>query len=197
MPSEPAGGDSGSVVEPVPDPGRRQPGHLVTEREIVEFARQWDPRPFHLDRAAAATSVFGELVASGLHTLAASYRLWLDDPGLPGALAGLGLDRVRWLRPIRPGDTLRVTGSAPATRPSATPGRDIARIDLATSDQHGRPVMTATLVVLVEAGTPATAPAADHDPDHEPHQTRPGAPPGPGGTGPPAWMTRSHRSREN
>ncbi|GAA1386399.1 hypothetical protein GCM10009613_20300 [Pseudonocardia kongjuensis] len=150
MPSDPRSGGPGIGADPGPVPA----GHLVTEREIVGFARQWDPRPFHLDRAEAATSVFGELVASGLHILAASYRQWLDAEGLPGAMAGLGLDRVRWLRPVRPGDTLRVTGSAPTTRPTATPGRDVARVDLTTSDQHGRPVMTATLVVLVGAAAP-------------------------------------------
>jgi acyl dehydratase len=87
-------------------------GYTVTKEEIVEFAEQFDPQPFHVDEEAAAESMFGELVASGLHTLCLSVRLFVTDfvQGEAGVanMGGLGMDDLRWHEPVRPGDTLRV-----------------------------------------------------------------------------------------
>ncbi|WP_049891362.1 MaoC family dehydratase [Natronococcus amylolyticus] len=87
-------------------------GYTVTKDEIVEFAEQFDPQPFHVDEEAAAESMFGELVASGLHTLCLSVRLFVTDvvQGEDGVanMGGLGMDDLRWHEPVRPGDTLRV-----------------------------------------------------------------------------------------
>src|SRR6188472_4405680 len=79
----------------------------VTEDEIIEFARQFDPQPFHLDPEAAADSVFGGLIASGWHTGAMWMRLYVDNMlGSASAQGSPGVEELRWLAPVRPGDTL-------------------------------------------------------------------------------------------
>ena len=80
----------------------------VTEAEVLEFARRYDPQPFHIDHDAAARSMFGGLIASGWHT--ASLYMGLLVRGLLHDVASLGaggLDELRWLKPVRPGDVLR------------------------------------------------------------------------------------------
>src|SRR5258708_421531 len=80
----------------------------VTEEEIISFARQFDPQPFHTDPVLAKDSIFGGLVASGWHTTAMFMRLFFD--GLlheTASIASPGVDDVRWLKPVRPGDVLR------------------------------------------------------------------------------------------
>ena len=80
----------------------------VTEEEIIRFARQFDPQPFHTDPVLARDSIFGGLVASGWHTTAMFMRLFFD--GLlheTASIASPGVDDVRWLKPVRPGDVLR------------------------------------------------------------------------------------------
>ncbi|WP_255195869.1 MaoC family dehydratase [Halorarius litoreus] len=84
-------------------------GYTVNKDEIVEFAEQFDPQPFHVDEEAAKDSMFGELVASGLHTLCLSVRLFVTEFVGDGGLAnmgGLGMDDLQWHEPVRPGDTL-------------------------------------------------------------------------------------------
>ena len=79
----------------------------VSEDEIVEFARRWDPQPFHVDREAAAESVFGGLIASGWHTCALWMRLYVDSMlGSSSGQGSPGVEELRWLAPVRPGDTL-------------------------------------------------------------------------------------------
>lgn len=89
---------------------RREFGEwTLTEDEIVEFAEQWDPQRFHTDPDAAAESVHGGLIASGLHTIGVAMRMlveeFLNDSANRG---GLGMDDMTWHRPVRPGDVLRV-----------------------------------------------------------------------------------------
>jgi acyl dehydratase len=83
--------------------------HTVTEAEIIAFARDYDPQPFHLDHAAADAGPFAGLAASGWHTAAITMRL-LVAGGLPlaGGIVGAAIDELRWLRPVRPGDVLSV-----------------------------------------------------------------------------------------
>lgn len=86
--------------------------YTIEKEEIIDFAEQFDPQPFHTDPEAAKDSMFGELVASGLHTLCLSARLFmtgfvLPEDGLEN-MGGLGMDDLRWHEPIRPGETLRV-----------------------------------------------------------------------------------------
>ncbi len=93
-------------------------GVTVTAEEIVRFARQFDPQPFHVDEEAARRSPFGGLVASGWHTCALAMRMVCDAYLLEAASAGSpGVDTLRWLRPVRPGDTLRVRTTVVEARP--------------------------------------------------------------------------------
>lgn len=92
-----------------------QPGEVIelgsrtiSEAEIIAFAREFDPQPFHVDPARAADSIYGGLIASGWHTIGIFMRLAVD--GFFNDTAGMGspgVDQIRWLRPVRPGDTLR------------------------------------------------------------------------------------------
>jgi acyl dehydratase len=96
---------------------RREFGEwTLTADEIVAFAEQWDPQRFHTDPDAAAESVHGGLIASGLHTVAVAMRLWvdsyLDDTANMGARY---LSELGWHEPVRPGDTLRIEGEPLAT----------------------------------------------------------------------------------
>ena len=86
---------------------------------IKTFARQYDPQPFHIDEAAAANTFFRGLVASGWHTTAITMRLMVDG-GVPlaGGIIGGGVDELRWPRPVRPGDQLRVESEVLEVRPS-------------------------------------------------------------------------------
>ena len=78
-----------------------------TEQEIVDFARQFDPQPFHVDAEAAKASMFGGIIASGWHVASKMMRLFVDNyVDHRTALGSPGLDELRWLKPVRPGDTL-------------------------------------------------------------------------------------------
>ena len=81
----------------------------VTEADIKRFAAEFDPQAFHLDNAAAERTAFKGLAASGWHTAAIAMRLTVEvHPFGPHPLLGLGVDNLRWLAPVRPGDTLRI-----------------------------------------------------------------------------------------
>ena len=81
----------------------------VTEEEIISFATQFDPQPFHIDPEAAKASIFGGVIASGWHTCSMIMRLVVDSViGKSSSMGSPGLDKVRWLLPVRGGDTLRV-----------------------------------------------------------------------------------------
>ena len=80
----------------------------VTREATVEFARQWDPQPFHLDDVAGDASLFGRLSASGWHTCAMAMRMMCDSYLLDTASMGSpGIENLKWLKPVHPGDTLR------------------------------------------------------------------------------------------
>ena len=117
---------------------------VVTEDEIVAFARQFDPQPFHLDPEAAKDSVFGGLIASGWHTSAMWMRLYVDS--LLGGASGQGssgIEELRWLAPVRPGDTLsgRLT-VLEVTSSESHPGRGTIRIRGEMVNQDGVTVMS-------------------------------------------------------
>jgi acyl dehydratase len=80
----------------------------VTREEIIEYARQFDPQPFHMDEEAAKGSIFGGLIASGWHTGAMLIRM-LNDHSIPRAATtgALGFDDLKWVKPVRPGDVSR------------------------------------------------------------------------------------------
>jgi acyl dehydratase len=94
-------------------------GAEITEEEIVGFARRYDPQPFHLDREAGKASIFGDLCASGWHTTAVMMRMWVDNFLSPEASLGSpGIDELRWLKPVYPGDRLRCRLEVLETSPS-------------------------------------------------------------------------------
>ena len=117
--------------------------HTFTEEEIVAFARQFDPQPFHIDRAAAQDSPFRGLIASGWHTC--SVMMGMLVHGLLGNAASMGspgVDAIRWLLPVRPGDTLRMTSTVLQSRVSESrPDRGIASTRWQGFNQHGQQVV--------------------------------------------------------
>ena len=119
-------------------------GATITEAQIIDFALKFDPQPFHVDVTAAAAGPFEGLIASGFHTLALTFRLFWQTGALnDGSIGSPGIDEVRWLRPVRPGDTLRVRAKVLETRPSRSkPDRGVVRLEYTTSNQKGEVVMT-------------------------------------------------------
>ncbi|WP_262177117.1 MaoC family dehydratase [Haloarcula laminariae] len=83
-------------------------GYQLSKEDIIEFGEKYDPQPFHTDEEAAKDSVFGGLVASGWQTAAVSMRLYVESSEDMATQAGLGVDDLRWHRPLRPGDELRL-----------------------------------------------------------------------------------------
>ena len=127
-------------------------GMTMTEAGIIEFARQWDPQPFHTDVEFANKWTFGGLIASGLHTMAVTLKLWLDQGILRAcSLGSPGLGEVQFARPVRPGDTLRVVTDIVELRPSSSKtDRGIARIRQVTINQRGEQVMEQETTVFLK-----------------------------------------------
>lgn len=128
-------------------------GKLRMEKEqIKSFAASFDPQPFHLDEDAARDSMFGELVASGWHTAAVTMRLLVGSNLRPaGGVIGVGLDEMRWPKPVRPGDELRVESEVIEVRRSRSrPDQGIVKVRTTTLNQDGEPVQVfvANMVVL-------------------------------------------------
>jgi len=122
----------------------------VTADEIVSFAQQYDPQPFHTDPEAAEDSMFGGLVASGWHTAAMTMRLlvdnYIDDSR---ALGAAGVDELRWRKPVRPGDVLSVETEIVDTEPWDEQ-RGLVSVAVTTADESGQTVLTMTSLVLWE-----------------------------------------------
>jgi acyl dehydratase len=123
---------------------RESTPRTLTKDEIVTFARQYDPQPFHVDEAAAKDSVFGGLIASGWQTVAIMMRLlWDTFLKDTASLGSPGSDEIRWLKPVRPGDTLRARFTIVEVTPSRTKlDRGIVRTFTEVLNQHGEVVMT-------------------------------------------------------
>jgi acyl dehydratase len=128
------------------EPGRVIPvgSRTLCEEEIIAFAMHFDPQPFHVDRAAAATSHFGGIIASGWHTCSIMMRLMVDGFLAEAASLGSpGVDEIRWLTPVRPGDTLTVTTTVMDVRPSSSkPDRGVVHTMWEAKNQHGETVAT-------------------------------------------------------
>jgi acyl dehydratase len=124
---------------------------VMTEADILRFAQEFDPQPMHTD-PVAAQEITGGLIASGWHTAAITMRLMLDsrpEPSAPGTL-GLGFQELRWLQPVRPGDTLRVRIEILQTRPSdSKPDRGIVTSRFTTLNQRDEPVQTIITNIIV------------------------------------------------
>ena len=118
----------------------------VSEQEIIAFATEFDPQPFHVDHDAAEASIFGGVIASGWHTCAMMMRLVVD--GLmseSSSMGSPGLENVRWLLPVRAGDTLRVSYVTTEVKASASrPDRGVVWSRWQAHNQHGE------LVCIIE-----------------------------------------------
>ena len=116
----------------------------VTEAEIIEFARRYDPQYLHVDQEAAASGPFGGLIASGWQTVALMMRL-LVDGFLPGtaSLGSPGIDELRWLKPVRPGDVLHIRVTVLDATPSRSrPDRGVVRTLVEVLNQDRDVVMS-------------------------------------------------------
>jgi acyl dehydratase len=120
--------------------GRR----TVTADEIVAFAREFDPQPFHLDEQAAARGPFGGLVASGWHTAALFMRMYVEELiNDTVSMGSPGVEELRWLVPVRPGDELRGRVTVLEATPSATrPDRGTIRARMEMLNQRDEVVLT-------------------------------------------------------
>lgn len=122
----------------------------VTEEAIIRFAFEWDPQPFHIDRIASANSIFGGLVGSGLHSFMLSYRLYFDHGLIKGtALAGLGIDDLRFVKPLKPGDTIQVTVTVGEKHVTRKPDRGKVKLHLVTRNDRDESILTLTINALV------------------------------------------------
>jgi acyl dehydratase len=128
----------------------RSPQRLVTAEDIKRFAAEFDPQPYHLDEAAAERSPFKGLVASGWHTAAMAMRLAVETrPFGPHPLLGLGVDDLRWLAPVRPGDVIHLEGEVTELTPSRTKPQGTVRCKWTAFNQHGGAVYTFTPTGIV------------------------------------------------
>ena len=116
----------------------------VDKDEIIAFAKQFDPQPFHVDEAAAKASMYGGLIASGWHTVALVMRMMCDSYMLDSASLGSpGIENLKWLKPVRSGDTIRAQRTTLEVRASASrPEMGLVKTRWEVSNQNGEPVMT-------------------------------------------------------
>ena len=129
----------------------------ISEPEIIAFAKEYDPQPFHVDPVGAVNGPFGGLIASGWHTISLTMRLlvehWISSESSLGAA---GVDEVRWPNPVRPGDTLHVTASVlEARRSKSRPDRGIMRSQVEVTNQAGDPVLRLTAINFILTRNPA------------------------------------------
>ena len=131
----------------------------MSEAEIVEFARRYDPQPIHVDIAGATAGPFGGLIASGWHTCSVVMRL-LVEHYLAGSasLASPGIDELRWTKPVRPGDSLRVRATVvAANRSRSKPDRGLVRTLIEAVNQRDEVVMSMNAMNLIRARSAAPA----------------------------------------
>jgi acyl dehydratase len=131
-------------------------GVTLPESLIIDFALTYDPQPFHIDAEAARQSNFGGIIASGFQTLALAFRMVLETGILRAASMGSpGCDELRWLRPVRPGDTLHTEFEVLDKRPSSSkPDRGIVRMGYRVLNQSGEEVLTFTSMQLLRRRAP-------------------------------------------
>jgi acyl dehydratase len=122
----------------------------VTEKQIIEFARDFDPQVFHLEPARAEKTIFKGLIASGWHTAAITMQLFVQTLNFAEGAIGLGVDELRWPNAVRPGDTLRVeTEIIERRRSRSKPNYGIIRLRNVTTNQRGEIVQTMTANAMV------------------------------------------------
>jgi acyl dehydratase len=123
----------------------------VEEADIIEFAKRYDPQEFHIDPAAAAHGPFGGLIASGWHTGALMMRMLVDNYlSKVSSLGSPGIDELRWLRPVRPGDMLHLRATVLETKRSRSkPDRGMVRTLTEVLNQNGEVVMSVKAMTLI------------------------------------------------
>ena len=129
----------------------------VTREEVMEFAARYDPQPFHLDDEAAAATHFGRLSASGWHTCAMTMSMLVENlkQNRQAGLGSPGIDNLRWLKPVYPGDTLRVESTVLEKRRSQSrPEMGIFKSQLTVFNQKDEPVMQMVSNGLVQVRNP-------------------------------------------
>ena len=122
----------------------------ISREDIKRFAAEFDPQPFHLDEVAAENTIFKGLAASGWHTAAIAMNLAVQvRPFGPHPLLGAGVDDLRWMKPVRPGDTLHVEGEVVELVPSRTKPQGVVRIKWTAYNQDGEAVYTFNPIGIV------------------------------------------------
>jgi len=139
----------------------------IDAEDIKRFAAEFDPQPFHLNEQAARETIFRGLAASGWHTAALTMRLLVESEFNPaGGFVGAGMDELRWPRPVRPGDELRIEIEILEIRPSKSrPGQGIVKIRVTTLNQKDKEVQVyiANIVVLGRRKEDSGGKAATND----------------------------------
>ncbi len=134
--------------------------YMVTREAVIAFASAYDPQPFHLDDEAAAGTYFGKLSASGWHTCAMTMRMMVDswEGDAQASLGSPGIDELRWLRPVYPGDVLRVESElVEKRRSSSRPDMGITKSRQTTFNQKDEPVMSMIGNGLIKVRNPQSA----------------------------------------
>ena len=141
----------------VPGWRRTFPSRTISREEIVRFAREWDPQPFHLDEEASRRTHFGGLVASGWHTACLAMRMVVDGLFASSTSMGSpGLDELRWVRPVRPDDPLTLTIEVLEARPSRSkPDRGSVKFGYVMVNGAGETVFTQVAWVMFARRMPA------------------------------------------
>jgi acyl dehydratase len=126
-------------------------GFTISEAEIIAFAKDYDPQPFHVDPVAAADGPFGGIIASGWHTISLTMRLLVEHFVSPeSSLGAAGVDEVRWPKPVRPGDTLHARATVlEARRSGSKPDRGIVRSLCELTNPGGELVMKLTAINFI------------------------------------------------
>lgn len=115
---------------------------ILTSKDIVEFAKRFDPQPFHIDEIAAKESIFCGLIASSLHTLSACTRVVVDAQADVEIVSGVGMDEVKMFNPVRPDDVLTVEACwTGLKRSQSKPNLGFAGIKCMVTNQDGKPVI--------------------------------------------------------
>ncbi len=126
--------------------------HTITEADIIGFATIYDPQPFHIDPEAAKRTNHGGLIGSGFQTLALAFRLIYDTGTVKTAnLGGIGIDELRWLKPVRPGDVLRSVAEVVEITPSKSkPDRGVFKRKITVLNQNDEPVLTGIVINMMK-----------------------------------------------
>jgi acyl dehydratase len=129
----------------------RSGGKTLSEAEILDFAFRYDPQPIHIDKPAAEAGPYGGLISSGWQTMAVAFRMFMElKPFGQASLGSPGVDELRWLKPVRPGDTIRMEAEVVEIRPSASrPDRGGVTVAYRVLNQKDETVMTLKAVQLL------------------------------------------------